>query len=78
HAEDIYGGNSVEEAAKIFTKIISGEGSWAQNAVVFANAAMALYSTGNYAAYDDAYHAAVESLESGKANRVLQKLIALQ
>jgi anthranilate phosphoribosyltransferase len=40
-AEDIHGGNSVEEAAKIFTKIIKGEGSWAQNAVVLANAAMA-------------------------------------
>ncbi|MES2005288.1 MAG: anthranilate phosphoribosyltransferase [Bacteroidota bacterium] len=77
-AEDIYGGNSVEEAAKIFTKIIKVEGSWAQNAVVLANAAMALHCTGNYASYDNAYHAAVESLESGKANQVLQTLISLQ
>lgn len=77
-AEDIYGGNSVEEAAKIFTRIIKGEGSWAQNAVVLANAAMALHCTGNYTAYDDAYHAAVDSLESGKAYQSLQNLIALQ
>jgi anthranilate phosphoribosyltransferase len=77
-AEDIHGGNSVEEAAKIFTKIIKGEGSWAQNAVVLANAAMALHCTGNYSNYDDAYHAAVESLESGKANTVLQTLVSLQ
>ena len=77
-AEDIYGGNTVEEAAKIFTKIIKGEGSWAQNAVVLANAAMALHCTGTYATYDDAYHAAVESLESGKANQSLQTLINLQ
>ncbi len=76
-AEDIYGGNTVEEAAKIFTKIIRGEGSWAQNAVVFANAAMALHCTGKYGSYDEAYHAAVESLESGKANGVLQTLINL-
>lgn len=75
---DIYGGNSVEEAAKIFTKILKGEGSWAQNAVVLANAAMALHCTGNYKTYDDAYAGAVESLESGKANEVLKKLIALQ
>ncbi len=34
---DIYGGNSTEEAAKIFLKILKGEGSWAQNAVVMAN-----------------------------------------
>jgi len=77
-AEDIYGGNTVEEAAKIFKKIIKGEGSWAQNAVVLANAAMALNCTGNYGNYDDAYHAAVESLESGKAYQSLQKLISLQ
>lgn len=77
-AEDIYGGNSVEEAAQIFTRIIRGEGSWAQNAVVLANAAMALHCTGDYANYDDAYQAAVNSLESGKANNVLQTLISLQ
>jgi anthranilate phosphoribosyltransferase len=77
-AEDIYGGNTVEEASKIFSKIIKGEGSWAQNAVVLANAAMALNCTGKYANYDLAYSAAVESLESGKAYQSLQTLIALQ
>ncbi|GAB2812317.1 anthranilate phosphoribosyltransferase [Ferruginibacter profundus] len=76
--EDIYGGNTVEEAAKIFLKILKGQGTWAQNAVVFANSAMALQSTGQYATYEDAYHAAVESLESGKAYESLQKIIALQ
>jgi anthranilate phosphoribosyltransferase len=75
---DIYGGNTVEEAAKLFTKILKGEGSWAQNAVVLANAAMALHCTGNYKSYEDAYGAAVDSLESGKANEALTKLIALQ
>lgn len=77
-AADIYGGNTAEEAAKIFAKILKGEGTWAQNAVVFANSAMALQCTGNYKTYDDAYNAAVESLESGKANGVLKKLIGLQ
>jgi anthranilate phosphoribosyltransferase len=77
-AEDIYGGNTVEEASKIFRKIIKGEGSWAQNAVVLANAAMALNCTGKYANYESAYSAAVESLESGKAYQSLQNLIALQ
>lgn len=74
---DIYGGSSVEEAAKIFTKILKGEGSWAQNAVVLANAAMALHCTGNYKSYDEAYNAAVESLESGRAEKCLKKLIEL-
>lgn len=75
---DIYGGNTVEEAAKIFQKILKREGSWAQNAVVLANAAMALNCTGKYKSYDDAYTAAVESLESGKAYQSLQQLISIQ
>jgi anthranilate phosphoribosyltransferase len=77
-ASDITGGNSVEEAAKIFTTILKGEGTFAQNAVVLANAAMALNCTGKYKTYDEAYNAAVESFESGKANQCLQKLISIQ
>lgn len=77
-AHDIQGGNSVEESAKIFAKILKGEGSWAQNAVVLANAAMALNCTGVYKNYNEAFAAAIKSLESGKANDALQKLIALQ
>jgi anthranilate phosphoribosyltransferase len=76
--QDIYGGNSTEEAAKIFLKILKGEGSWAQNAVVIANAAIALSSTGNYPSYEHCYNLAVESLESGKAYNAFQKLISLQ
>jgi anthranilate phosphoribosyltransferase len=68
----------VEEAARIFMKILNGEGTWAQNAVVLANAAMALYCTGNFKDYDEAYQAAVESLENGKAREALKKLITLQ
>ena len=77
-ATDIYGGNTVEEAAKIFSTILKGEGSWAQNAVVLANAAMALHCTGKYKTYEEAYASAVTSLESGKANQSLQKLVSLQ
>ncbi|WP_235921290.1 anthranilate phosphoribosyltransferase [Foetidibacter luteolus] len=75
--ENILGGNSVEEASKIFLKIIKGEGTFAQNAVVLANAAMALHCTADYKNYDDAYHAAVESLESGRAYGVLKKLVEM-
>jgi anthranilate phosphoribosyltransferase len=77
-ATDIQGGATVDDAAKIFVKILKGEGTWAQNAVVFANAAMALNCTGDYSSYDDAYYAAVESLESGKAYDSFKKLISLQ
>lgn len=77
-ATDIYGGNTVEEAARLFMTILKGEGTWAQNAVVLANAAMALNCTGAYKNYNDAYLAAVESLESGKALGALKKLQGMQ
>jgi anthranilate phosphoribosyltransferase len=76
--QDIYGGNTVAEAAKIFLRILKGEGSWAQTAVVLANAAMALHCTGEFEYYDDAYATAVESLESGAALKSFEKLIELQ
>lgn len=77
-AADISGGNSVEEAAAIFRNILKGKGTWAQNAVVLANAAMALQCTGKYSNYEACYQAAVASLESGAANDSFNKLISLQ
>ncbi len=75
---DIYGGNSSVEAATIFVDILKGKGTWAQNAVVLANAGLALFCTGKYADYDLAFSAAVESLESGRALSSLQSLISMQ
>src|SRR3954469_12151458 len=75
---DIQGGSTVEESAKIFTRILKGEGSWAQNAVVLANSAMALHSTGHYSTYEEAYNEAVQSLENGKAYQSFQQLMELQ
>lgn len=77
-AEDLSGGATLEEAAGIFRNVISGNGTWAQNAAVLANAAMALMGTGEYTSYDDAYQHAVESLESGAAQQSLEKLLSLQ
>ena len=75
---DLYGGDTLEAAAAIFRSIISGKGTWAQNAVVLANAALALAGTGKYANYEEAYQAAVRSLESGAALQSLETLIVLQ
>ena len=76
--EDLYGGSTAEEAAAIFVKILRGDGSWAQNAVVLANAALGLFNTEQYSSYEDAFQYAVESLESGKAYQKFQQLIELQ
>ena len=76
--EDLSGGETLEEAANLFRNIINGNGTWAQNAVVLANAALALVGTGQYANYEDAYQTAVASLESGAARKSLESLISLQ
>ncbi|RYY69559.1 MAG: anthranilate phosphoribosyltransferase [Chitinophagaceae bacterium] len=73
---ELHGGNSPEQAAAIFLKIIKGEGSWSQNAVVIANAAMALNCLGIYDSYETCYQLAVESLESGKAYKSFQTILA--
>ena len=78
NASDISGGDKVEDAVKIFMNILEGNGTKAQNAVVCSNAAMGLILTGEYNDYSDAFHAAEESLQAGKALRSLKKLIELQ
>jgi anthranilate phosphoribosyltransferase len=75
--KDIFGGNTLDDAANMFRNIIEGKGSAAQNAVVLANAAVALHSTRKYKTYNDAFEAAEESLKSGKAHQCLQKLIKM-
>ncbi len=77
-AEELHGGDTVEAAAALFKNIIEGKGTWSQNAVVLANAAMALQVTGQYENYEAAFQAAVLSLESGAANNSLKQLISLQ
>jgi anthranilate phosphoribosyltransferase len=74
-AADIKGGTTVEESAKIFADILQGKGTEPQNAVVLANAAMALQCIGKYKTYEECYQVAVDSLESGKALECLKRLV---
>ena len=74
---DLSGGQTATEAAAIFRNILKGEGTWAQNAVVLANAAVALQTTRKYGNYAECMSAAVESLESGRAYNALNTIIAL-
>jgi anthranilate phosphoribosyltransferase len=75
---DLHGGESIEAAAQIFMNILKGKGTEAQNAVVTANAALALLITDKYIDYETARSAATESLMGGKGFEVYKKLIALQ
>ncbi|WP_075344403.1 anthranilate phosphoribosyltransferase [Tenacibaculum agarivorans] len=72
---DIYGGNSVEEAAKIFKAILDGEGTEAQNKVVLTNAAFALRIVDENKDFESAFEEAKDSLFGGKAKSCLEKLV---
>ena len=77
-AEEIYGGESVEEASKIFIGILEGRGTKAQEHVVIANAAFALQTMDRKLSLGDAVGKASDSLRSGKALEVFKQLIELQ
>ncbi|WP_179005540.1 anthranilate phosphoribosyltransferase [Winogradskyella forsetii] len=72
----IFGGNTVKQAAKLFTKIINGNGSKAQNNVVCANAGLAI-ATAKQISHKEGFELAKESLESGKAKKSMDTLVAL-
>ena len=74
--KDIFGGNTIEEAAKIFKSIINGDGTEAQNNVVLANAGLAI-ATVKRIPHQDGFALAKESLFSGRAKQSLKKLIEL-
>jgi len=72
---DIFGGNSVKEAASIFLSILDGKGTEAQNNAVLANAAFALKIIDSNKSFETAFDEAKESLVSLKAKDCLGKLI---
>ena len=73
---DIYGGATVEEAASVFLKILEGKGSKAQNEVVIANAALALYCMDEKSGMEHCMGRARQSLESGAAHIAFKQLIS--
>jgi len=74
--ESIFGGNSVEESAKIFERILKGEGTEEQNSVVIANAAMAI-ECGKGVDTNEALGMAEEALMSGKALKTFKTIIEI-
>jgi anthranilate phosphoribosyltransferase len=70
---DIEGGTTIDESVQLFTDIISGKGTVAQNNVVCANAAMAI-ATVTKCSPLEGFEQAKESLLSGKGLKALQTL----
>ncbi len=73
--QDISGGTSIEEAAKLFMKILQGEGTTAQNNVVCINAAVAIKCVYPDRSLYNCLAEAQESLNSKKALQVYKQLI---
>ncbi|MEO5977988.1 MAG: anthranilate phosphoribosyltransferase [Chryseolinea sp.] len=75
--DDIRGGNSVEESAKIFMNVLEGKGTNAQNSAIIANAGMALYAAEQKSGLKPALERARVALESGKALKAFKNLMDL-
>ncbi len=72
--EDLFGGESVEDAAKIFINVLENKATSAQKEVVLANAALALHVVHPQKTLLDCVAIARESLESGNALKCLKSV----
>lgn len=75
---DIYGGETVAEAAQIFETILKGEGTKAQNSVVLANAATAIQVARPKVSFEDALALAEETLISGQALKTFRTFLEIK
>jgi anthranilate phosphoribosyltransferase len=74
-AASLSGGETAEDAARIFLNVLNNEATFAQTQAVLANAAMALFTAGKVDNPTDAVAMARESLESGRAKGVFDGLM---
>ena len=74
---EIQGGDTVESSAKIFTDILDGKGTDAQNNVVLCNAALAIQTINSEQSFADCYYEAENALLSGKAQKCFENLLTV-
>ncbi|MBE6311583.1 MAG: anthranilate phosphoribosyltransferase [Bacteroidales bacterium] len=74
---ELFGGETAEDAKRIFDNVLTGKGTEAQNNAVIANAAFAIQVMEPEKEIEDCIAIADESLKSGKAAQVLQRYIDL-
>ncbi|MFK7951261.1 MAG: anthranilate phosphoribosyltransferase [Ekhidna sp.] len=72
----LHGGETIEDAAKIFNTILSGNGTEPQNNAVFANAGLAI-STVKRHTIKEGIEEARETLQSGKAMQSFKKFLSV-
>ena len=74
--EELFGGATLEDSAKIFTNVLENKGTEAQKQVVLANAGMGIWCAKPNLKAEEAFAEARESMESGKAFERFKKLIS--
>jgi anthranilate phosphoribosyltransferase len=75
--KDIFGGDTVQEAAKIFSNLLENNCPQAHKEVVSANAAIALSLYEKDKSLESLFHESMELIESGKANEKFKDLVRL-
>lgn len=74
--DDLHGGATLEDSARVLVAILNKAGTPAQTRTVLANAALALQAAEPSLSWADAVAKATESLESGRAHAALRRLLA--
>lgn len=72
--KDIYGGETIKDAAKIFVNVLNNEGTKAQEDVVLANSAYAINCFEPNKSFEECKSLALDSLKSGKAYKTLKQI----
>ena len=76
--QQLYGGDTLDEALYIFKSVIANKGTPAQTNAVLANAAAGIQCFENNKSLPECVAIAKDAIESGKANKLLKKLIESQ
>ena len=75
--EELYGGSTPQEAARLFDRVLEGRATRAQTDCVLINASFAIQAIEPMRDIEECVAIARESLESGKALKTLKKFIEL-
>lgn len=74
---DLYGGNTPEDASKIFDNVISNTATKAQKNAVIANAATAIQTINPAISFEDSIAQARETIDSGRLKDTFLKFLEL-
>ena len=75
--EDLWGGNSVDEAAQIFMNVLDNKATNAQRNAVIINSAFAILTRTPFKPLEQCKAEAAESLTSGSAKKVFEKFVEI-